>query len=52
MRIIDNNFIFLILVNTFFILYINIVILFYKKIFILQSLMYNIQFEVMFCIIH
>lgn len=31
MRIIDNNFIFLILVNTFFILYINIVILFYKK---------------------
>lgn len=52
MRIIDNNFIFLILVNTFFILYINIVILFYKKIFILGDLMYNIQFEVMFCIIH
>ena len=49
---IDNNFIFLILVNTFFNLYINIVILFYKKIFILQGLMYNIQFEVMFCIIH
>lgn len=52
MRIIDNNFIFLILVNTFFILYINIVILFYKKIFILWGLMYNIQFKVMFCIIH
>lgn len=52
MRIIDNNFIFLILVNTFFILYINMVILFYKKIFILWGLMYNIQFEVMFCIIH
>ena len=25
---------------------------FYKKIFILWDLMYNIQFEVMFCIIH
>ena len=51
MRIIDNNFIFLILVNTFFILYINIVILFIKNIYTVD-LMYNIQFEVMFCIIH
>ena len=30
----------------------NPAILFYKKIFILWGLMYNIQFEVMFCIIH
>mgnify|MGYP001142451725 CR=1 FL=1 len=32
--------------------YINEVILFYKKVFILWKLMYNIQFGVMFYIIH